>query len=92
MTLDQLEPGNKARVLDIRAGHGLQRRLSYLGIHLGDTVRLSGRGAFRGPLLVRVHGMQVALGRGVARHIVVEPEGEPVAPRRHRRRFGRFSS
>jgi len=92
MTLDQLRPGDEARVLDIRGGHGLQRRLNYLGIHPGDTVRLSGRGAFRGPFLVDVHGTQIALGRGVARHVLVEPSGRaPVLPRR-RHRFGRIRS
>ena len=92
MTLDQLRPGDEAYVVDIRAGRGLQRRLNHLGIHTGDTVRLSGRGAFRGPLLVQIHGMQVALGRGVARHVLVRPVGEPTAPRRHDRRFRRSAS
>ena len=79
MTLDQLNPGDEARVLDIRAGLGLRRRLNHLGIHIGDTVVLSGHGAFRGPLLVQVQGMQVALGRGVARHVLVEPLGRSTA-------------
>jgi len=72
MTLDQLHPGDEARVVDIRAGFGLCQRLSHLGLYPGDVVRLLGRGAFRGPLLVEVHGMQVALGCGVARHVVVD--------------------
>ena len=92
MTLDQLGPGGEARVLDIRAGHGLRRRLNHLGIHPGDIIRLSGRGAFRGPLLVQVHGMQVALGRGVARHVLVEAATKTIVPRGRRRRFGRSSS
>lgn len=91
MTLDQLPPGDEARVLDIRGGHGLQRRLNHLGIHLGDTVRMSGRSAFRGPLLVQIHGMRVALGRGVARHILVEPLGRSSTPWGHGRRFWRPS-
>jgi len=89
MTLDQLSPGDEARVLDIRGGHGLQRRLSRLGIHLGDTVRMSGRGAFRGPVLVLIHGTRLALGRGVARHILVEPLGPSSAPWGHGRGFRR---
>jgi len=89
MTLDQLSPGDEARVLDIRGGRGLQRRLSHLGIRSGDTLRMSGRGAFRGPLLVQIHGMRVALGRGVARHILVEPLGRPSMPWGHGRRFWR---
>ena len=91
MTLEQLMPGDEARVLNICGGHGLQRRLNHLGIHPGDTVQLSGRGAFRGPLLVRIHGMQVALGRGIARHVQVEPTGETPAAPRPRHRFGRHT-
>lgn len=89
MTLDQLKPGDEACILDIRAGHGLQRRLNHLGIHPGDTVYLSGRGAFRGPLLVQIHGMQVALGRGVARHVLVEPLRGATALQQTPHRFGR---
>jgi len=50
----------------------MQQRLNQLGIHPGDTITLSARGAFHGPLLVVVHGMRVALGRGVARRVQVE--------------------
>jgi len=94
MTLDQLLPGDDARVVDIRGGRGLCQRLNHLGLHAGDTVRMSGRGAFHGPLLVNVHGMQVAIGRGIARHVLVEPLGRasstvPVPGRRFGRRHGR---
>jgi len=44
-----------------------------MGIHPGDTVSVSRRGAFRGPFLVVVHGSRVAIGRGVARRIQVAP-------------------
>jgi len=94
MTLDQLTPGDNARVIDIRGGRGLCQRLNHLGLHTGDTIRMSGRGAFHGPLLVDVHGMQVAIGRGIARHVLVEPLGRassatPVPDRRFGRRHGR---
>jgi len=89
MTLDHLAPGNEARVLDIRAGLGLRRRLNHLGIHVGDVILLVGYGAFRGPLLVQVHGMQVALGRGVARHVLVEPLARSTAASPSPPRLGR---
>ena len=44
-----------------------------MGIHPGDTVLVRSSGAFRGPLLVDVHGCRVAVGRGIARRITVEP-------------------
>ena len=60
-------------VLSIPGGPGLFRNLSQMGIHPGDMIVVSGTGAFRGPLLVDVHGIRIALGRGVARRIVVQP-------------------
>lgn len=72
MTLIHLAPGESARVVGIHGGHGIRRNLNQLGIHIGDQVLLSGRGAFRGPLLVEVRGVRMALGRGVAHHVEVE--------------------
>jgi len=73
MTLDQLSIGANARVVDFVGGPGLYRKLSQMGIHPGDTIVVSGSGAFRGPLLVEIHGIRIALGRGVARRILIEP-------------------
>ena len=73
MTLDQLRPRERARILSIDGGHGLCRRLGQMGMRPGDTIEVDPRGAFRGPCLVRVHGSLVAIGRGIARRILVEP-------------------
>jgi len=48
-------------------------RLARLGVRPGAVVRLVSSGPLRGPLLVEVEGMRVALGRGVARRILVRP-------------------
>ena len=42
--------------------------------HLGEGDALSMRsyGALQGPILIEVHGSQVALGRGIASRIIVE--------------------
>jgi len=73
MTLEQLVPGSRARIIGIRGGRGLRRHLEQMGLHRGDILALKGRGAFRGPVLVEIHGSQIALGRGVARRVLVEP-------------------
>lgn len=82
MTLEQMEVHSKAVVKTIDAGRGLRRRLGQMGLHEGDVVEVSSRGAFRGPVLVCVHGMRVALGRGVARKIGVTPISGPTPNRR----------
>ncbi len=72
MTLDQIIENRKAKVLDIQGGHGVRQRLSQMGIHPGDIITILRFGALRGPILVEVHGSQVALGRGIASRIIVE--------------------
>jgi ferrous iron transport protein A len=71
-TLDQINENRKAKVLDIQGGAGIRQRLSQMGIHPGDTITILRYGALRGPILIEVHGSQVALGRGIASRILVE--------------------
>jgi len=73
MTLDQLRCGEKGTILEISGGYGLSHRLHQMGLHAGDCVTVSSHAILRGPLLVTVHGMQIALGRGIARRITVKP-------------------
>ena len=89
MMLSHLGFGQPARVTEIEGGHGMRRNLNQLGIHVGDVISLVRRGAFRGPLLVDVQGMKIALGHGVARHIHVEPLAETRHWRRHHARHRR---
>jgi ferrous iron transport protein A len=71
-TLDQMFENSQARVIDIRGGSGIRQRLSQMGIHPGDMITILRYGALRGPLLIEIHGSQVALGRGIAAKIIVE--------------------
>jgi ferrous iron transport protein A len=73
MTLDRLNFGDKARVVKVHGGRGLCHHLERMGIHPGDIVSVAGAGAFRGPFLIEVHGSRIALGRGIARRVIVEP-------------------
>ncbi len=71
--LETLPPGHKARVVRIEGGRGLVTRLSRLGIVPGAEVTVVSRAPVGGPVLVEVNGARVALGRGVARKVVVRP-------------------
>jgi ferrous iron transport protein A len=71
-TLDQINENRKARVIDIQGGAGIRQRLSQMGIHPGDEITMLRFGALRGPILIEIHGSQVALGRGIASRIIVE--------------------
>ncbi|KYK31184.1 MAG: ferrous iron transport protein A [Theionarchaea archaeon] len=71
-TLDTIKPGQKARVLEVQGGWGLRQKLSELGIFPEQIVTIATTSLWRGPVLVEVNSNEVALGRGVARKVVVE--------------------
>ncbi len=73
-TIDLVKAGQKVKVVDIYGGWGVRQRLSGLGIHLGDMIIVRKSAIMRGPILIEIHGNQVALGRGVARKVTVEVE------------------
>jgi len=70
--LDTIKPGQKARVLEVQGGWGLRQKLSELGIFPEQIVTIATTSLWRGPVLVEVNSNEVALGRGVARKVVVE--------------------
>ena len=74
VSLTSVKSGSKVRVIRVRGGLGIRQRLSCLGIHPGDSMLLQKSGFMQGPVLVNVHGNQVALGRGIAAKILVEDE------------------
>ena len=71
MTLLDIEQGKCARL--ISTGDRLRSRLKQYGLHLGDRVCILRRASLGGPLLVGLNGREIALGRAVARNILVEP-------------------
>jgi ferrous iron transport protein A len=72
ISLDRLPPCTPAVVVGMPSGHGVGRRLVALGITPGAEIRaLQNWG--RGPLMVEVHGVRLALGRGQAARVVVRP-------------------
>ncbi len=75
MTLDVLPPGRRAVVASVPEGVGIRRRLAGMGLTVGTEVQsVISRG--RGPIVVAVRQTRLALGRGVAHHIGVEPMEE----------------
>ena len=71
-TLNEIEEGKKARVLEILGGRGARQHLSTHGIHIGDILLVKRQSAWGGPILIEVHGSEVALGRVIASKVKVE--------------------
>jgi Fe2+ transport system protein FeoA len=71
-SLAHLGKGARATVMSLPRQHGLAKRLCALGLNPGAEVFvLQNRGS--GPLIVEVHGARLALGRGQADRVAVEP-------------------
>jgi len=72
MTLAQAEEGQELTVKRLVGGFGFRRRLLGLGIHPEQQLSVLKSGILGGPILVRVSGSQVAIGRGAAQKVEVE--------------------
>lgn len=71
MSLTELAAGREARVTLLEGGRPFRQGLEEMGLRVGVVLRLL-QGA-RGPLLVQVGETRLALGRGMAEKIRVEP-------------------
>lgn len=78
LPLSMVGPGQKVKLVEITAGSRLRRRLTELGLTPGVEFQvMQDQG---GPLLLRVYSSRLAVGRGMAHHILVEPVTEPSQP------------
>jgi len=72
MSLLDLAKGKKARIVGFDGDIDLQAKLRQLGIIPGDQVLVLRVAPFDGPVLLVVLGREIALGRKVAEHIIIE--------------------
>lgn len=71
--LAKLKPGEEATFVEFHAGRQMAGRLISLGFTPGVVVRVT-QNHGHGPVLVSVRGSLVALGRGEASKILVDPK------------------
>ena len=72
ISLDQLPSCTPAVVVSLPQGRGVAQRLLALGLSPGAEIQgLQNRGS--GPLIVEVHGVRLALGRGQAARVTCSP-------------------
>lgn len=72
MPLSMLSEGEEGKIVSIRGGRGLLRRLAELGFNPDTKVKVLR--ATSGPFVIMLRGSRVAIGRGVAMRIFVEVE------------------
>lgn len=74
ISLIQMREDQKAKVVEISGGKGLQHRMMSMGIYPGREITKLSHFALRGPVTIRVSGSVLALSYGVAAKIIVETE------------------
>ncbi len=74
-TLCQLSAGELGHIRRIRGGHTFTTRMATFGFTPGVEVEML-QNYGQGPVIVKVRGARVALGRQEARRILVERNGE----------------
>ena len=70
MPLSMASAGESVKVVAVRAGWGLQRRLAEMGLTPGVQVRIISSQR-PGPVVIDLRGSRLALGHGVAHKIMV---------------------
>ncbi len=70
--LSMLSEGEEGKIVLIKGGYGLTRRLAELGFNPETRVKVLR--AIGGPIVVLVRDSRIAIGRGVAMKIFVEVE------------------
>lgn len=70
-TLDCALSGSRVRIVRVENRGGLARRLALMGFTKNTIIEVIYNDG-RGPLIVSIDGSKVAVGRGIARSIIVE--------------------
>jgi ferrous iron transport protein A len=70
-TLNRARRGERVKVVRLEGGWGVRQRLNQIGFYEGDVLLVKRRAVFGGPIVVEAHGTETAIGRGMARHVVV---------------------
>lgn len=72
--LKDLRAGETGKILQIDGGHGMVNRLAALDIRPGKKIKKINSSFLGGPVTVEVNRIQVAIGFGMAKRIVIEVE------------------
>ena len=71
LTLTNLQPKQKARILRLEGGSGFQKNVRSRGILEGKIVEVIARQPVGGPIVISIDKRHTAIGRGMASRIIV---------------------
>lgn len=72
MTLLEIGNDETVRIIKLKGGRHMSEKLRNLALFPGTVVKVIRYAPFGGPVMIEVEGRTLALGRGIAHHIVVE--------------------
>ncbi|MBN1755286.1 ferrous iron transport protein A [bacterium] len=72
--LTELKAFQKGKIVEIKGGTGLVRRLEAMGLRPGMIISKISAQLLRGPVTISNGGRELALGHGIAQRIMVETE------------------
>lgn len=72
LPLTELEANQNGIIKEIQGGRGIIARLNALGVIPGKKVTKISAMMMRGPVVIKIGNMKIALGFGQARRIIVE--------------------
>lgn len=70
--LTQMRHGESGIVEEMPGGHGFIRKLQSLGVRQGKKIIKVSSHFWRGPQTIEIDNMQIAIGFGMAKRILVE--------------------
>ena len=73
VALSELKEGRSGKIQFIRGGHNVLQRLLDMGLTPSTKITLLKAAPFDGPIQVSVRGSKLAIGRGIASKVFVDP-------------------
>jgi DtxR family transcriptional regulator, Mn-dependent transcriptional regulator len=73
LALSELKSGQSGKIQFIRGGHTVLQRLLDMGLTPGTKITLLKAAPFEGPIEISVRGSKLAIGRGIASKVFVDP-------------------
>jgi ferrous iron transport protein A len=72
ISLELLPNGEESVILEIVSGFGLKKRICCMNIREGKIIKKISSQPFRGPIIINIDGRQCAIGREMAKKIMVK--------------------
>jgi Fe2+ transport system protein FeoA len=74
MTLDELQVGQRARIVEVGGDDGISVRLMEMGLTDGEEISLIGFAPLGDPIEFMIRGYRLSLRKGEAKRVVVSRE------------------